>query len=81
MTSYAHPSAAKQRQALHEALQKGPITTLFARNNLSIAHPAGRICELRSSGLAIRTLKAWEPDICGTLHLVAKYVLVGCDHG
>jgi hypothetical protein len=80
MTSYAHPSAAKQRQALHEALQKGPITTLFARNSLSIAHPAGRICELRASGIAIRTLKTWEPDNCGAFHLVAKYTLVGNKH-
>ena len=74
-------SADKQRAILLKALQQGPVSTIFARESLGIPHPAGRAYELRASGVAIQTLKAWETDISGKSHLVAQYALGGVRHG
>lgn len=79
MTNYNHPSTVKQRATLLKALHEGPINTIYARESLGIAHPAGRVCELRASGLTIHSYKEWEQDSSGARHLVAKYVL-GAQH-
>lgn len=71
----------RQRLALLTALKSGPVTTLQAREQLGIQHPAGRVLELRESGIYIQTLKTWETDISGKSHLVAQYALGGVQHG
>ncbi|MFC1513098.1 helix-turn-helix domain-containing protein [Thermodesulfobacteriota bacterium] len=53
----------------------GSITTIVARRDLDIIHPAGRICELRKAGYGIDTV--WTTDINenGKEHRVANYIL------
>lgn len=53
------------------------ITTLQARNELGIMHPAGRVQELRSAGYDIATHWQREADASGKEHKQALYVLVG----
>ena len=75
-----HPdynSASAQRNRLLEALSRHPISTIEARRDLDILHPAGRVKELRhNEGHQILTAWSHEPTDCGRLHRVARYVLV-----
>ncbi len=59
-----------QRKRLLERLKEKPLTTLEARSELDIMHPAARIQELKEQGNKIYT--HWE-TVDG--HRVAKYVL------
>jgi hypothetical protein len=62
-------TAMTQRSIILRYLQTyGTMTTLDARNQLSIMHPAARVQELREQGLSIATVR---------VHRIAKYVL-GC---
>lgn len=70
-------STAKQRQAVLSYLQQGHrLTTLTAREELGIMHPAARVMELRKAGYSIVTNIRTGPDITGTKHSVAEYVLM-----
>ncbi len=70
-------SASAQRNRLLEALSRRPISTIEARRDLDILHPAGRVKELRhNEGHQILTAWSYEPTDCGKLHRVARYVLV-----
>ena len=72
-----HQSRAMQRAALLKWLQAHQrITTLQARNELGIMHPAGRIQELRNAGNDIATDWQWEADATGKEHKQALYVLL-----
>lgn len=69
-------ASAAQRQRLLERLQRGPISTFEARDELQMGHPAGRICELRKQGCLIETHFSKEYTTEGSVARVAKYVLV-----
>ncbi len=51
------------------------MTTLDARRDLDVLHPAMRILELRQLGYDIRTVWVQQPTACGKLHRVGKYLL------
>ena len=69
-------STQSQRNRLLDALKKGPVTTLSARQTLDVMHPAARAQELRERGHSIITV--WSHDFTseGNRHRVAKYVLM-----
>lgn len=69
-------NAAIQCLRLLERLKKGPISTFQARDKLSIAHPAGRICDLRKQGYNIETHTCKESTTGGAVSRVALYVLI-----
>lgn len=73
---YADLSAAAQRARLLDALRCGPVTTLEARRNLDVLHPAMRVCELRREGYRIETVRVPQATESGKDHNVAKYVLL-----
>lgn len=73
-------STAVQQQRLLAALQEGPITTVQAREQYDVMHPAGRIKELRSRGFNILTCWRIVETIPGVKHRVARYVLVPGEH-
>jgi hypothetical protein len=65
-----------QRARLLDRLRQGPLSTLDARADLDILHPAARVMELRRKGYLIETMRSREPSTCGRLHTVANYVLM-----
>lgn len=69
-------SRAAQRRRLLLALRRSPVSTLTARKELDILHPAGRIKELRAQGFDIQTLWQWEPTDSGKPHRVGLYCLI-----
>lgn len=81
---YADLSAPAQRKRLLDALHCGSVTTLEARCNLDILHPAMRVRELRLAGYDIRTIWIDADTGFGVKHRVARYILVaapkGADH-
>lgn len=72
-------SSHAQRARLIQWLEQKPITTLQARHELSVMHPAGRVLELRKMGYDILTHWFVDNDSAGRPHRVARYVLVS--HG
>lgn len=73
------PSAverARQQGLVLAALRAGPLTTIAARETLGIAHPAGRVHELRRMGYRIETGRRVANDAAGRKHQIASYVLV-----
>lgn len=77
MAANAHSNCAEaQRARLLDRLQQGTLTTLEARSELDVLHPAARAMELRGLGYCIETLRTREYSECGQLHTVARYVLL-----
>ncbi|HPU52926.1 MAG TPA: helix-turn-helix domain-containing protein [Burkholderiaceae bacterium] len=68
-------AAAAQRARLLDALRCKPVSTIDARRELDILHPAGRVLELRRKGVPILTYWVTEPTDCGKSHRVARYTL------
>ncbi len=68
-------SVADQRNRILTRLGQGPLTTLEARQQLDILHPAARVMELRNRGHNIETM--WCEDVTqnGKIHRVARYLL------
>lgn len=67
-------STASQRKRILDYLCAKPLTTLAARSELDIMHPAARVQELREQGHEIYT--HWETINSGQgKHRVASYVL------
>lgn len=65
----------QQRARLLSRLQSSSITTLQARQELDILHPAARVKELREQGHNITT--HWTTDTTGKAkHRVGCYVLL-----
>lgn len=63
-----------QRSLLLKALFEGAITTIYARESLSVLHPAGRVYELRKQGYPIIT--QWMTvETAISKHRIAKYTL------
>jgi hypothetical protein len=72
---YADLSASAQRARLLDALRIAPITTIEARRNLDILHPAMRVLELRAKGYDIHTIWTHQKTDAGVRHRIARYVL------
>jgi hypothetical protein len=66
---------AQQRQTLLSSLLTKPLSTIDARRELDIMHPAARVMELREESHNIKTHWSDEPTECGRLHRMARYVL------
>jgi len=73
--------AMQRARLLHWLQAHQQITTLQARNELGIMHPAGRIKELRESGNDIATYWQWDADATGKEHKQALYVLLSVNGG
>ena len=78
---YADLSAEAQRKRLLDALRCDSISTLEARRNLDILHPAMRIRELRLDGYDIQTVRISADTGFGIKHRVARYVLIAAPQG
>lgn len=71
----AGQSASAQRQRILEHLKYSTLTTLHAREQLDIMHPAMRVLELKRRGHSIRTEWATEHSAGGSRHRIARYIL------
>lgn len=72
----SEPAKARQQGSLLTALNHGPLSSVAAREDLGILHPAARVLELRRLGFPIITRKAVKLDAAGRRHTCAEYVLV-----
>ena len=70
-------SAAMQRARMLDALKRRPLTTLQARRELDVMHPAARVMELRRDGYPIEMVWAHDITAEGYTHRVARYALTG----
>jgi hypothetical protein len=78
LSAPTHSNAAEaQRARLLAALSTRAVTTLQARRELDILHPAMRVLELRRLGHPIATVWTTEATECGKPHRVALYALPG----
>ncbi|MHC1711008.1 MAG: helix-turn-helix domain-containing protein [Solidesulfovibrio sp.] len=66
-------SASAQRSRMLAALHKGPVSTLKARREYDILHPAARVLELRARGHLIDTVPTDDFTSEGKPHRVALY--------
>jgi hypothetical protein len=70
-------SVQSQRERLLVWLRKRPISTIEARKELDVIHSPARVYELRREGFNVVTHWSYEENQGnGTLHRVAKYVLL-----
>jgi hypothetical protein len=77
MSKYNDNSPKPQCIKLLRELQKHPVSTIYAREELDIMAPAPRVFELRNNqGLNIFTHWKTESTACGKNHRVAEYVLL-----
>lgn len=76
MRSAINNSRAAQRHRLLNDLRRKSITTIYARDELNILHPPGRVRELRLMGYEIVTSWVWAKDHEGRGHRVGLYTLV-----
>ncbi len=73
--NYSSISTKSQRRRILNYLRSKSLTTLAARNELDIMHPAARVQELKAQGHEIYT--HWEVIDSGkNKHRVASYVLL-----
>ena len=72
----ASTSFQEQRARMLERLRERPVSTIEARRDLDILHPAGRVMELRKVGHQIHTVTINEQTEHGRRHKVARYVLI-----
>lgn len=75
MTAQLSISSEAQRTRLLAVLRNRSLTTLDARRELDVLHPAMRILELRRLGHDIRTVWTTQATDAGVKHRVARYVL------
>lgn len=68
-------NAAQCGRLLQHLKQYGSITTLKARDELSVMHPSGRIRDLRLAGYPIITQEVIDVDAAGVEHRQGLYVL------
>jgi len=66
---------AAQRGLILDALACGSLSTVAAREDLGVLHPAARVLELRRAGWPIDTVRQSAHDAEGRCHRVAFYVL------
>lgn len=75
-TQTQYSSTKEQRKRLLATLRLRPVSTLFARRELDIMHPGGRVMELRKEGFNIITNCRYEETHSGKQHRVAEYILL-----
>ena len=75
-TTAALSSEAQRARILAHLREHHRLTTLEARQRLSVMHPAARVRELREMGHRIETLWREDHDAAGNPHRVAEYVLM-----
>jgi len=68
-------SQCQKQRLLAYLMQHGRITTLEARTNLDVFHPAARIQELKEQGHHIITYRRMVNSGLGN-HKIAEYVLL-----
>ena len=68
-------STKAQRQRILFALRHGPVSTIGARRDLAVMHPAMRVLELRLMGYAIDLVWRREADELGIVHRQGLYIL------
>ncbi|MBA3008447.1 MAG: helix-turn-helix domain-containing protein [Proteobacteria bacterium] len=67
-----------QREAILSYLRAhGSMTTLEARRNLDVLHPAGRVAEIRRAGIEIDLVWCVDLSENGRPHKVGRYILAG----
>jgi hypothetical protein len=74
-TTHSNAAAAQRARLLMELRRNGFVTTIGARRDLDVLHPAMRILELRRAGHPIVTVWTREATACGKLHRVARYLM------
>lgn len=70
-------STEAQRVRLLAALKHGPVDTFSAREQLDIAHPAGRVRELRRAGHDIAMALEERVSPAGEFHRIGVYRMTG----
>lgn len=70
-----------QQQSILARLRQGPMTTLQARQELDVLHPAARVMELRARGHRIVTHWDYDTSGVGRQHRVARYALLAEESG
>lgn len=65
-----------QRARVLAALRMQPLTTVQARQELKVMHPAGRIMEIRKAGYRVRRTWVEVTALDGSRHRVACYRLI-----
>ena len=78
--NYTDTSRKEQQERIKAAGGSG-ITTIQARDELNVMHPAGRIRELRESGNHIETIWTTSTNAQGHNHRNARYVLISQSSG
>ncbi|WP_417584626.1 helix-turn-helix domain-containing protein [Nitrincola sp.] len=76
-TNFNQSLAAQRDRLLKHIAMTGHVSTIEARNNLNILHPAGRIQELRESGHVILLTWEWQNDHEGRPHKIGRYHYMG----
>ncbi len=76
-SAHSDNAAVAQRARLLATLKHRKLTTLQARRELDVLHPAARVMELRKAGHDV--VMEWTEDVTseGFMHRVARYVLRG----
>ncbi len=69
-----------QLSRLLSALKGCPVTTIMAREELGIMHPAGRIRSLRNKGYKINMTLINATTADGICHKVGEYTLSNGEH-
>lgn len=75
--NHTNESAAIQRGRMLAELKQRTLTTLEARRELDVLHPAARVMELRGEGYPIETAWAYDVTSEGYQHRLARYQLTG----
>ena len=64
-----------QRKVLLDALRQGAVSSIAAREDLGILHPAARVLELWQRGHSIHLDWRMTEDVWGRRHRVGVYLL------
>jgi hypothetical protein len=69
-------TAKSQKIRILDHLRRGnALTTLEARQDMGILHPAARIQSLRDQGIQIQTVWITQVSDLGITHRVARYIM------
>ncbi|MBL8454250.1 MAG: hypothetical protein JNK97_16045 [Zoogloea sp.] len=69
-------STTDQPTAILTAPREGSLSTIEISKKLDAMNPAQRVCELRASGVQIKTARSRETTDCGRSTRMARYVLI-----
>jgi len=74
--SDSNTTSSQRQRILKHLTEIGPVTTLEARQELDVMHPAARIMELRRRGHDIQAYRYVDCTDRGKSHRVPRYVLI-----